>query len=265
MKHSIINFLIIILIKKTISQIKKINISSINFSSQCCGLLKNFSFTLNLDSISLYSSKLDNIIYLESEDLYDLEMKINTTCFLEINSSKINCITKEDVSLLAKGPFRIPTYDTEIIFPCKNNKNEKFNCQINPFDIEDNVGYSYSASIYKKEQISPQILYKNQNSKKFFVIQFDYYNGYKPIVFVRGKRTYCYYKGDNGLNLYCKVEDNLFPIYNEDSITYKIMVLNDCGVIQDIGLEIITYGSKFYYTLQYYGLLACLIIGYILV
>ena len=43
------------------------------------------------------------------------------------------------------------------------------------------------------------------------------------------------------------------------------MVLNDCGVIQDIGLEIITYGSKFYYTLQYYGLLACLIIGYILV
>ena len=263
MKHSIINFLIIILIKKTISQIQTFNITSINFSSQCCGLLKNFSFTLNLDSISLYSSKLDNIIYLESEDLYDLEMKINTTCFLEINSSKINCITKEDVSLLAKGPFRIPTYDTEIIFPCKNNKNEKFNCQINPFDIEDNVGYSYSASIYKKEQISPQILYKNQNSKKFFVIQFDYYNGYKPIVFIRGKRTSCYYKKSDALNLYCYVRKNLFPIYKDDSITYKIMVLNDCGVVQDIGLEIITYGSKIYFTFEYYWLLVCLIIAYI--
>ena len=33
----------------------------------------------------------------------------------------------------------------------KRIKKEKFNCQINPFDIEDNVGYSYSASIYKKK------------------------------------------------------------------------------------------------------------------
>ena len=125
MKHLFIKLLIIILLKETISQIQIFNISSINFSSQCCGLLKNFSFTLDLDSISLYSSQLDNIIYLESEDQYDLEMKINTTCFLEINSSKINCITKEDVSLLAKGPFRIPKFDSEIIFPCEKNKKRK--------------------------------------------------------------------------------------------------------------------------------------------
>ena len=265
MKHSIIKFLIIILIKKILSQIQTFNITSINFSSQCCGLLKNFSFTLNLDSISLYSSKLDNIIYLESEDLYDLEMKINTTCFLEINSSKINCITNEDVSLLARGPFRVPRFDTEIIFTCKNNKKENFTCQINPFDIEDNVVYSYSASIYSKQQISPQIFYKNQNLKKVFVIKFDYYNGYKPVVFVRGKRTTCYFKRKDNLNLYCTIGNHLFPIYNEDSITYKIMVLNDCGVVQDIGLEIITYGNKFYYTFEYYWPLVCLIIGYILV
>ena len=117
--------LIIILLKETISQIQIFNISSINFSSQCWGLLKNFTFTLNLESKSLYSSKLDNKIYLESEDLYDLDMTINTTNTLEINSSKINCKTNEDVSLLAKGPFRIPKFDSEIIFPCEKNKKRK--------------------------------------------------------------------------------------------------------------------------------------------
>ena len=147
----------------------------------------------------------------------------------------------------------------------KRIKKEKFNCQINPFDIEDNVGYSYSASIYKKKQISPQIFYKNQNLKKDFVIKFDYYNGYKPIVFIRWKRTSCYYKKSDALNLYCYVRKNLFPIYKDDSITYKIMVLNDCGVVQDIGLEIITYGSKIYFTFEYYWLLDCLIIAYILI
>jgi hypothetical protein len=43
------------------------------------------------------------------------------------------------------------------------------------------------------------------------------------------------------------------------------MVLNDCGVVQDIGLEIITYGSKIYFTFEYYWLLDCLIIAYILI
>ena len=87
-------------------------------------------------------------------------MKINTTCFLEINSSKINCKTNEDVSLLAKRSFRIPKFDSQIIFPCENNKKEKFNCQISPFDIEDNVGYSYSQVYIKKNKFLLKFLIK---------------------------------------------------------------------------------------------------------
>ena len=204
------------------------------FESQCSSLETGFQFSLQLTTTSKYSATLNNKIPLISTNSSDNSEEINTYCYLQINSDEILCQTTEQPSVLLKGPFRIKELTSTLSFDCEDSDGDIKTCNLEAFDDESLIGFSLISSTLK-EQDSPQLIDYQKTDIGTFHIDYEEYNGYAPIVYLNNKEVNC----DEGNNkLVCYVDKNNFPVSRGNTIAYDVTILNDCGIVEDIALEV---------------------------
>lgn len=220
------------LVKKAASQ--TFVVETVYFESQCSSLQSGFQFSLQLTTTSKYSAIFNNKIPLISTNSSDNSAEIKTTCYLEINSDEILCQTTETPSISLKGPFRIKELKSSLSFDCEDSDGDIKTCNLEAFDDESLIGFSLISSTLK-EQESPQVINYQNNNIGTFHIDYEEYNGYAPIVYLNNKEVNC----DEGNNkLVCYVDKNNFPVSRGNTIAYDVTILNDCGIVEDIALEV---------------------------
>ena len=209
-------------------------VETVYFESQCSSLQSGFQFSLQLTTTSKYSAIFNNKIPLISTNSSDNSAEIKTTCYLEINSDEILCQTTETPSITLKGPFRIKELKSSLSFDCEDSDGISGTCILTPFDDESLIGFSLISSTLK-EQDSPQLIDYQKTDIGTFHIDYDEYNGYAPVVYLNNKEVTCN-EGSN--KLVCYVNKNDFPVSRGNTIAYDVSILNDCGIVEDIALEV---------------------------
>ena len=209
-------------------------VETVYFESQCSSLQSGFQFSLQLTTTSKYSAIFNNKIPLISTNSSDNSAEIKTTCYLEINSDEILCQTTETPSISLKGPFRIKELKSSLSFDCEDSDGISGTCILTPFDDESLIGFSLISSTLK-EQDSPQLIDYQKTDIGTFHIDYDEYNGYAPVVYLNNKEVTCN-EGSN--KLVCYVNKNDFPVSRGNTIAYDVSILNDCGIVEDIALEV---------------------------
>ena len=209
-------------------------VETVYFESQCSSLQSGFQFSLQLTTTSKYSAIFNNKIPLISTNSSDNSAEIKTTCYLEINSDEILCQTTETPSISLKGPFRIKELKSSLSFDCEDSDGISGTCILTPFDDESLIGFSLISSTLK-EQDSPQLIDYQKTDSGTFHIDYDEYNGYAPVVYLNNKEVTCN-EGSN--KLVCYVNKNDFPVSRGNTIAYDVSILNDCGIVEDIALEV---------------------------
>ncbi len=209
-------------------------VETVYFESQCSSLQTGFQFSLQLTTTSKYSGILNNKIPLISTNSEDKSIEIKTYCYLEINSDEILCQTTETPSITLKGPFRIKELESSLSFDCEDSSGNSGTCILSSFDDESLIGFSLVSSTLK-EQDSPQLIDYQKTDIGTFHIDYEEYNGYAPVVYLNNKEVSC----DEGSNkLVCYVNKNDFPVSRGNTIAYDVSILNDCGIVEDIALEV---------------------------
>ena len=209
-------------------------VETVYFESQCSSLQSGFQFSLQLTTTSKYSAIFNNKIPLISTNSSDNSAEIKTTCYLEINSDEILCQTTETPSISLKGPFRIKELKSSLSFDCEDSDGISGTCILTSFDDESLIGFSLISSTLK-EQDSPQLIDYQKTDIGTFHIDYDEYNGYAPVVYLNNKEVTCN-EGSN--KLVCYVNKNDFPVSRGNTIAYDVSILNDCGIVEDIALEV---------------------------
>ena len=209
-------------------------VDSIIYESQCSQLKDGFTFSIELTTTSKYSATFNNIFPLISTNSSESDVEIKTICYITINDDEILCQTLEDVSSNYYGPFKVKDLTETYSFECEDSSGNSGTCTIYSFEDDTLVGYSLLASILM-EQESPQYIYYQNTDKGSFQIDYEYYNGYAPIVYLNDKEVEC----DEGTNqLTCYVDKTDFSVNRGNTVAYDVTILNDCGIVEDIGLEV---------------------------
>ena len=208
-------------------------IDSVIYESQCSSLAAGFAFSLELTTTSKYEGYI-NSLTLISTNSSDNGASISTYCYLKIDDDEILCQTTESPSIDVYGPFQLNGLTSSLSFECADSSGNSETCSIAAYEDDTLVGYSLLSSVLM-EQESPQYINYQTTDKGSFQIDYEYFNNYAPIVYLNEKEVDC----DVGNNqLTCYVDKTQFSVSRGNTVAYDVTILNDCGIIEDIGLEV---------------------------
>ncbi len=208
-------------------------VESVIYESQCSSLPVGFAFSLELTTTSKYEGY-TNSFSLISTNSSDNGATLSTYCYLKINDDEILCQTVDSPSLDVYGPFKLKALTSALSFECTDSSGNSATCAIAAFEDDSLVGYSLVASILM-EQENPQYINYQTTDRGSFQIDYEYFNNYAPVVYLNGKEVNC----DVGNNqLTCYVDKTKFSVSRGNTVAYDVTILNDCGIVEDIDLEV---------------------------
>ena len=212
-----------------------LKVTSVDYNSLCSNLKRGFDFYLNLESAAIDSCDLDDQIQLENTE--DSSIKVSADCYVNKGEDYITCETTETTDEL--GDYKISTVKNDIKLSCA-----KKDIYLEPFSLNDVVGYSQTYSNVDLETVNQTIDYGENGPYSFFInfLHLDsnsntkiYYEDYENNDLI--EITDCT-KGDDRIT--CYITPDTVPC-DYATCSYNIVVEDDCGIQQNsILLKIIS-------------------------